>query len=69
MALNNFDGCKSYATMKNALKRLDEVLQGIDPAELPQTLIAVNTQGRFVPVAVGQKAAQLGLHFHIPVVG
>lgn len=28
-----------------------------------RTMIAVNSQGRFIPVAFGEEAAQLGLHF------
>jgi RNA:NAD 2'-phosphotransferase (TPT1/KptA family) len=53
---------KGYATYENALKKLK--------AEIPEstreiiiTMVAVNSKGRFIPVAMGQVAIQHGLHF------
>jgi hypothetical protein len=67
---NTFSGCKSYATYQNAMKKLDVELKGITGVARPQTLVASTPDGRFVPVAVGQEAMRLGLHFAgIVVVG
>lgn len=52
---------KGYATYENALKKLkDEVPDRLDS---PSTLVAVNSKGRFIPVAIGKRALELGLHF------
>ena len=51
---------KGYATYENAMKKLrQEVPEGSHVA----TMISVNSKGRFFPVAMGDKALQLGLHF------
>lgn len=67
---NTFEGCTTYATYENAMKKLDRELKGIEGVSRPQTMISVTPDGRFVPVAVGHDALRLGLHFRgIVVVG
>lgn len=63
----SFEHQRSYKTYDNALKKLNQVLEGIQNP--PTNFIAVTRDGRFVPVAAGERALQLGLHFHIAVVG
>jgi len=64
--LCEFDSYKGYATYANALKKLEsgiEIVRNAMGAEYINTMIAVNSKGRFVPVAIGVKAAQAGLMF------
>ena len=61
---------EGYATRENAIRKLKMELQGVPLERMPVTLVAVNSKGRFVPVAVGQAAMALGLHFRgIAIVG
>lgn len=67
---HNFDGCKSYVTYANAKKKLDDTLRNVGEDVRPHTMIAVTSSGRFVPVAIGERAVKLGLfHAGIVVVG
>jgi hypothetical protein len=61
--LNNFADVPGYATRANAVRRLSKALHGVPLDQQPTTLVAVSPEGRFIPVAVGERALQLGLHF------
>lgn len=56
----SWDGVKGYATYENAMKKLRKE---VPEDSFIRTMIAVNDQGRFFPVAFGEEAAQLGLFF------
>lgn len=57
--------CKTYKTRSNAVKKAEEVLGDLDI----RYLIVSTEDGRFMPVAIGEKAMQYGIHFHICVAG
>ena len=67
--LNTFEGIKGYATYAAAARKLQKEMntsfsQGI------QCFVAVSSEGRFIPVAVGERAVQAGLHFRgVAIVG
>ena len=56
----DWNGVKGYATYENAMKKL---MKEVSKDDSVRTMIAVNDQGRFIPVAFGEQAMQLGLHF------
>ena len=56
----SWEDVKGYATYENAMKKLR--------AEVPEnslitTMIAMNSKGRYIPVALGGEALRAGLHF------
>ena len=55
-----FEGVKGYSTYERSKKKLEKE---VPSDEFVTTLVAVSPEGRFIPVALGEKAAQLGLHF------
>ena len=60
MRLMTFDEVKGYATRENAIKKLQKEV----PEDSNVTVtVVVNSSGRFVPVAIGEKAVHLGLFF------
>ena len=59
ISLNIFDGIKGYSTYKRAFDKLAKEV----PNDSIQCLVAVSPAGRFIPVAVGERAVQAGLHF------
>ena len=64
--LNTFEGIKGYATYAAALRKLQKEItsHGV------QCFVAVSPAGRFIPVAVGERAVQAGLHFRgVAIVG
>ena len=69
MNLNTFEGIKGYATYAAAQRKLQKEMnssfsQGV------QCFVAVSSEGRFIPVAVGERAVQAGLHFRgVAIVG
>lgn len=58
-----FDTIKGYATRQNAIKAFEKKFGDCDV----RYIISINEAGRFIPVALGEKASQLGVHFHFPV--
>jgi hypothetical protein len=54
----NVNGIKTYKTYDRALKEAQKLV-GDDHVTV---LIAATEEGRFFPVAIGERAAQLGLH-------
>jgi hypothetical protein len=65
MIFSDTKALRTYATYANALRAAEKVI-GDRPHRV---LIAATPEGRFFPVAVGQAAAQDGLHFHMAVTG
>lgn len=63
--LLDFTDTKTYATRANAIKAF-RALVGNDDVRF---VVVQNEDGRFSPVAIGQSALTLGIHFHFPVVG
>jgi hypothetical protein len=60
---------RGYASYENAMKKLLAEIPA-DMADRPITLVMVNSAGRFIPCAVGQRAMSLGVfHRGIAVVG
>ena len=59
ISLNTFDGIKGYATYKRAFEKLAKEV----PNDFIQCFVAASPEGRFIPVAVGERAVQAGLHF------
>ena len=57
--LNTFEGIKGYATYKRAFEKLAREV----PNDIIQCFVATSPAGRFIPVAVGERAVQAGLHF------
>ena len=56
---------KSYKTYENAVKKAKDEI-----GEAPiMFLIAITPEGRFFPVAIGQKSMEYGLHFRMCVAG
>ena len=54
---------KTYKTRETAIKKAKEI---IGDRHIP-FVIAATEDGRFMPVAIGQIAAQEGLHFHMAI--
>lgn len=54
---------KTYKTYINAVKAAEKIIGGSDH----RVIIAATPEGRFFPVALGEKALQSGLHFHMAV--
>jgi hypothetical protein len=63
--LINFEGVKSYASRENAVKAFQKKYGDADV----RFLVIQNLEGRFLPVAIGQEAVQLGVHFNFAVAG
>ena len=57
---DRYDG-KTYATRENAIKAFVKAF-GEDVSF--NWFIAVNTDGRFYPLCIGQRALDAGTHFH-----
>ena len=57
---DNFEG-KTYATRDNAIKAFTKVFGGKVGFNW---FVAVNTDGRFYPLCIGQRALDAGTHFH-----
>ena len=53
---------KSYATKENARRAVEKKF-GLELDTLT-FLIVTNDEDRFVPVFIGERAAQFGVHFH-----
>lgn len=58
---DNYEG-KTYATRENAIKAFHRVF-GTEPTPF-NWFIAVNIDGRFYPVCIGERALQFGTHYH-----
>lgn len=58
---------KTYATRLNAIKAFENVF-GTGKTSF-NWFIAVNPDGRFYPVCVGERALQCGTHFHFCTTG
>jgi hypothetical protein len=54
---------KTYKTYDNAVKAATDIAEMDDVT----VIIAATPEGRFFPVAIGEKALQCGLHFHMSV--
>ena len=52
---------KTYKTYANAVKAAEKVIGD----RCHRVIIAATEEGRFFPVALGERAAQDGLHFHM----
>lgn len=70
--LINFEPTKTYATRENALKAVAKVVgvrtePGRDKDGL-EFFVMQNSEGRWFPVFVGERATQAGMHFHFCVV-
>lgn len=65
-----FDIKKTYASRENCIKAVEKVFGANQPhfgsADV-QWLIAVNAEGRFFPVFIGERAIQKMVHFTFPV--
>lgn len=51
---------KTYATRENAVKAFEKVFGNAQV----NYFIAMNEEGRYFPVAIGESAVQAGVHFH-----
>lgn len=61
---NDFNSAqRTYKTYTNAVKALNKIPR----TEGHRFIIAATPEGRFFPVALGEKAMQDGLHFHMHV--
>lgn len=58
---------KTYKTKENAIKAVDKLYSGHFGSGL-RYFIHIHTDGRFFPVFVGEKALQLGVHFHFNII-
>ncbi len=72
--LNTFEGIKGYATYAAAMRKLKKEIPSDNIKSLWATSIqchvAISSEGRFIPVAVGERAVQAGLHFRgVAIVG
>ncbi len=72
--LNTFEGIKGYATYAAAMRKLKKEIPSDNINSLWATSIqchvAISSEGRFIPVAVGERAVQAGLHFRgVAIVG
>ena len=56
---------KTYASRANAVKAVEKFPAFIEA----RYFITCGDDGRFFPIFVGEKAVQLGVHFHFNVVG
>ena len=56
---------KTYKTWENARKAAEKIIGDSDH----RVIIASTPEGRFFPVAIGQKAIENGLHFDMCVTG
>jgi len=54
---------KTYKTYANAVKAAEKILGDANQ----NVVIAATPEGRFFPVAIGHKALETGLHFHMCV--
>lgn len=57
-------GVKTYKSRDGAVTRAQQVLGATDH----RYLIVATADGRFMPVAIGEKAVQDGVQFHMAVV-
>lgn len=64
-ALIQIEPVKTYATRENAVKAFEKRCGN---AEV-RYFIMTHTDGRFFPVAIGEKAIQQMVHFHFNVIG
>lgn len=55
--------CKTYKTRDMAIKKAEEF---IGDAHVPYVIVATE-DGRFMPVAIGHKACETGIHFRMCV--
>jgi hypothetical protein len=55
-----FPGVKGYATYVGAYRK---IMKEVDDSSDVTTMVLATPEGRFVPVALGEKALQMGLHF------
>ena len=72
--LNTFEGIKGYATYAAAMRKLKKEIPSNNINTLGaisiQCHVAISPEGRFIPVAVGHRAVQVGLHFRgVAIVG
>lgn len=70
--LIEFESAKTYATRANAIKAVEakcgpSLTTGRDPQGLDY-FIYTTPAGRYLPVFVGERALQHGVHFHFNVV-
>lgn len=61
-------GTKTYATKENAIKRAEAILDTRSDRKGLNYLIMEADDGRWVPVFIGERAIQAGLHFHAHVI-
>ena len=63
---------KTYKTEEKAVKRAEELLfklNGFNEARSQKYIIMIADNGRYVPVFIGERAIQMGLHHHAHVLG
>lgn len=62
---------KTYATEANAVKAAEKKFGGEAFRHLTYIIMEVEHKGaqRFVPVFIGERALQAGVHFHFHVLG
>lgn len=63
--LFEIEAVKQYATHENAIKAFEQKFGEVDVRYFIYQL----PNGKFTPVALGERAMQLMVHFHFPVVG
>lgn len=58
-------GSKTYATEERAVKRAEEIIAGLGDWIGPKMtyIIMIADNGRYVPVFIGERAVQTGIHF------
>lgn len=55
---------QTYATVENAVKAVEKKYGSDDLHQNQTYIIAVAEDGRFVPVFIGERAVQAGIHIH-----